>query len=93
MCLWSIRDAAFLLLPLKSLTVLDVGSALGLLGMLARHAASRTQLGHLPHSPTRPHMPLSLSTVSPLFMRACYCWTAFRNEKTQEGRRCEGIQR
>lgn len=48
MCLWSIRDAALLPLPLKSLTVLDVASALGLLGMLARHAASKTQLGTPP---------------------------------------------
>lgn len=48
MCLWSIRDAALLLLPLKSLTVLDVVYALGLLGMLVRHAASKTQHTHTP---------------------------------------------
>lgn len=42
MCLWSFRDAALLQLPLKSLTVLDAASTLGLLGMLVRHAASKT---------------------------------------------------
>lgn len=52
MCLWSFRDAALLLLPLKSLAALDVASALGLLGMLARHAASKTQMGRLPPRPS-----------------------------------------
>lgn len=61
MCLWSIRDAALLQLPLKSLTVLDVASALGLLGMLARHAASKTQLGRPP--PTPPHTPIPINSL------------------------------
>lgn len=56
MCLWSFRDAALLQLPLKSLTVLDAASSLGLLGMLARHAASKTPTGTTtsPHT-THPH--------------------------------------
>lgn len=58
MCLRSFRDAALLQLPLKSLTVLDAASTLGLLGMLVRHAASKTRPGRPPPpSPpaTHPH--------------------------------------
>lgn len=43
MCLWTFRDVTLLLLPLKSLTMLDVVAAFGLLGMLARHTASKTR--------------------------------------------------
>lgn len=75
MCLWSFRDAALLQLPLKSFTALDAASTLGLLGLLVRPAASKTDWDD--HSPPQ----ATPDQQSPLFMRACYCWAAFRNKR------------
>lgn len=75
MCLWSFRDAALLQLPLKSFTALDAASTFGLLGLLVRPAASKTDWDD--HSPPQ----ATPDQQSPLFMRACYCWAAFRNKR------------
>lgn len=75
MCLWSFRDAALLQLPLKSFTALDAASTFGLLGLLVRPAAKKTDWDD--HSPPQ----ATPDQQSPLFMRACYCWAAFRNKR------------
>lgn len=75
MCLWSFRDAALLQLPLKSFTALDAASTFGLLGLLVRPAANKTDWDD--HSPPQ----ATPDQQSPLFMRACYCWAAFRNKR------------
>lgn len=65
----------------KSLVVLDVTYTFRIRGLSVRNCCQHnpTAWASNSHSPSLPP-----NQQAPLFIRACYCWAAFRNEKTQE---------